>query len=172
VTIVAYETLRRCSGERINCETTDLDGVIVELAIIDAATGQVLLDTLVNPGGVPVADSARAVHGISDEELAAAPGWADVAPAFLAAVDGRRVLAYNADFDRGRVAATHASAGLDTAQLPRVSRWDCLMEAQSDWLRIGRWLRLGGRHRALGDAKAARQVLLRLASPAGAYRAS
>jgi hypothetical protein len=43
------------------------------------------------------------------------------------------------------------------------------MEAQSVWLRIGRWLRLGGGHRAREDAEAARQVLLRLAAPADAY---
>jgi DNA polymerase III epsilon subunit-like protein len=153
----------------LDTETTDLDGVVIEIAVIDPATGQVLLDTLVNPDGVPVADDARAVHGISDEELAGAPRWADVAPHFLAAVTGRRILAYNAGFDYGRIAATHARAGLDTAQLPRFSRWDCLMEAQSAWLRIGRWLRLGGGHRARGDAEAARQVLLRLAAPADAY---
>lgn len=156
----------------LDTETTDLDGVVVEIAVIDAATGQVLLDNLVNPDGVPVADGARAVHGISDEELAGAPRWADVAPDFLAAVSGRRILAYNAGFDHGRIAATHARADLDTAQLPRFSRWDCLMEAQSVWLRIGRWLRLGGGHRARGDAEAARQVLLRLAAPTDAYRAA
>jgi hypothetical protein len=154
----------------LDTETTDLDGVVIELAVIDAATGQVLLDTLVDPGGVPVEDDARAVHGISDDQLAGAPCWADVAPDFLAAVDGRRILAYNASFDHGRISATHAHAGLNTAQLPRFSQWDCLMEAQSVWLRIGRWLRLGGGHRALGDAEAARQVLLRLAAPADAYR--
>jgi hypothetical protein len=74
--------------------------------------------------------------------------------------------------DHGRIAATHARADLDTAQLPRFSRWGCLMEAQSVWLRIGRWLRLGGSHRARSDAEAARQVLLRLAAPADAYRAT
>jgi hypothetical protein len=154
----------------VDTETSGLSGVVIEIAVIDAATGQVLLDTLVSPGGVPVEDEARAVHRISDEELAAAPRWADVAPDFLAAVAGRRILAYGADFDHSRVAATHADAGLDTAQLPGFGRWDCLMEAQSVWLRIGRWLPLGGGHRARGDAEAARQVLQQLAAPAESYR--
>jgi hypothetical protein len=154
----------------VDTETSDLDGIVVEIAVIDAATGQVLLDTLVNPDGVPVEPGARAVHGISDEELADAPRWADVVPDFLAAVDGRRILAYNAVFDHSRVRVTHAHAGLPMAQLPPFSRWDCLMEAQSVWLRIGRWLRLGGGHRARGDAEAARQVLLRLAAPVEAYQ--
>lgn len=54
MTIAASETLRLCSGARINTETTDLDGVVIETAVVDACTGQVLLDTLVNPGGIPV----------------------------------------------------------------------------------------------------------------------
>jgi hypothetical protein len=156
----------------VDTETTGLDGVVIEVAVVDAATGAVLLDTLVSPGGVPVEDGARAVHGISDAELAAAPRWAEVAPAFLAAVGGRRILAYNASFDEGRIAATHRHAGLDAALLPRTARWDCLMEAQSTWLRIGRWLPLGGGHRARGDALDARQVLLCLAAPVESYRAA
>jgi hypothetical protein len=156
----------------LDTETSDLDGIVVEIAVIDAATGQVLLDTLVNPGGVPIEDGARAVHGISDEELAGAPRWADVVPDFLAAVAGRRILAYHATFDYSRIRATHAHAGLPAIQLPAFSRWDCLMEAQSAWLRIGRWLRLGGGHRARGDAETARQVLLQLAAPVDAYRAA
>ena len=156
----------------VDTETTDLDGVVIEIAVIDAATGDVLLDTLVSPDGVPVEDGARAVHRISDAELAGAPRWAEVAPAFLAAVGGRRILAYNAGFDEGRIAATHRHAGLDAGRLPAAARWDCLMEAQSTWLRIGRWLPLGGGHRARGDALDARQVLLRLAAPVESYRAA
>jgi hypothetical protein len=156
----------------VDTETSDLDGVVVEIAVIDAATGRVLLDTLVNPDGVEVEDGARAVHGISDEELAGAPRWADVAPDFLAVVAGRRILAYNAAFDHGRIAATHAHAGLDTAQLPAPGRWDCLMQAQSTWLRIGRWLPLGAGHRARGDADAARRVLQQLAAPAAATQSA
>ena len=154
----------------VDTETSDLDGIVVEIAVIDAATGQALLDTLVNPDGIPVEPGARAVHGISDEELAGAPRWANVVPDFLAAVGGKRVLAFNAAFDYARIRATHAHAGLPAAQLPPFSRWDCLMEAQSVWLRIGRWLRLGGGHRARADAEAARQVLLRLAAPIEACR--
>jgi DNA polymerase III epsilon subunit-like protein len=156
----------------LDTETTGLDGVVVEIAVIDASTGDVLLDTLVYPDGVPVEDGARSVHGISDAELADAPRWADVAPGFLAAVSGRRILAYNAAFDRSRITETHAHAGLDAACLPRPARWDCLMEARSAWLRVGRWFPLGGGHRARGDAEAARQVLRHLAAPVESYRAA
>ena len=60
-------------------------------------------------------------------------------------------------------------APLDTAQLPGFGRWDCLMEAQSVWLRIGR-VPPGGGHRARGDAEASRQILQQLAAPVESYR--
>ncbi|CUU60778.1 Exonuclease [Parafrankia irregularis] len=154
----------------IDTETTDLDGIVVEIAVLDAATGAVLVDTLVHPDGVPVAAGARAVHGITDEALADAPRWADIADEVLSTLAGRRILAYNASFDRARIAATHAHAGLDAGRLPSAEQWDCLMEAQSTWLRIGRWLPLGANHRARGDAAAARRILQQLAAPPDAYR--
>src|SRR6266508_989847 len=66
----------------LDTETTDLDGYVVELAVIDAATGDTLLNTLVNPGE-PISDGARWVHGITDEQVADAPPWADVLPKLL-----------------------------------------------------------------------------------------
>ncbi|MFI6816073.1 3'-5' exonuclease [Nonomuraea sp. NPDC050328] len=148
----------------VDTETTGLDGVVIEIAVICAATGQTLLDTLVNPG-IPVEAGARAVHGITDGELADAPSWAKVAPAFLKAVAGREVLAYNAPFDQGRIRATHRHAGLEVAALPSADRWHCLMEARSVWARVGYWMPLGGGHRALGDAKEALGVLHAIATP-------
>lgn len=154
----------------VDTETTDLDGVVVEIAVVDAADGRVLLDTLVHPGGELVAAGARQVHGITDEELAAAPHWREVVPRFLQAVGGRRVLAYNAAFDRRRIAATQERAGLDAAVLPGEERWECLMEARSVWERVGRRLRLGGGHRAAQDALAALEVLRAMVRPPSTTR--
>jgi DNA polymerase III epsilon subunit-like protein len=161
-------------GAAVICdfETTDLGGVGIEVAVIDACTGAVLLDTLISPDGVQVEDGARAVHGITDAELADAPCWRDIAPKFLAAVDGKMILAYNAPFDSDTAAITHEHADLPAGQLPPRQRWWCLMEALSTWHRVGWWYPLGGGHRALGDAEAARQVLLQLAAPVDSYRAA
>jgi Exonuclease len=79
----------------LDTETTDLDGYVVELAVLDAATGDVLLDTLIDPG-CPVQPGARRVHGISDEQLAGAPPLAEVWPRLLEITADRTVLAYNA----------------------------------------------------------------------------
>lgn len=80
----------------LDTETVDLGGVIIELSVVDACTGEILMDTLVSPDGEPVADGARAVHGISDEELADAPRWEDVLPQFLEVTRGKKICAYNA----------------------------------------------------------------------------
>jgi hypothetical protein len=169
-------TARAClePGAAVICdfETTDLGGVGIELAVIDACTGATLLDTLINPDGVPIADGARAVHGITDAELANAPCWRDVASQFLAVVGERTILAYNARFDADTAAITHDYAGLPAGQLPPRRQWWCLMDARSTWLRVGRWFALGGNHRALGDAREARQVLMRLTAPVESYRAA
>ena len=166
--------LRLEPGVAVICdfETTDLGGVAIEVAVIDACAGATLLDTLISPDGVPVEDGARAVHGITDAELADAPCWRDVAPKFLAAVKGKRILAYNAAFDSDTAAITHEHAGLPAGQLPPHRQWWCLMEALSTWHRVSHWFPLGGSHRALGDTDDTRQVLLQLAAPIESYRAT
>ncbi len=149
----------------LDTETTDLDGYVVEVAVLDAATGQVLLDSLVNPG-CPVHPEARWVHGISDAELADAPPLADVWPQLLAATEGRTVLAYNAEFDHTTVLRHARRDGLDPAHLADADRWSCLMGRRSDWLMRRRWLPLGGGHRARGDCEVAFELLAAMTAPA------
>ena len=149
----------------LDTETTDLDGVVIEISAIDAATGATLLDTLVDPGGEPISPGAYAVHGISAVDLAGAPAWREVLPELLRVTRGRHVLAYNADFDSDRIAQTTRRDGLDPGHLADPGRWGCVMNRRSDWARVRRWLPLGGAHRSLGDAHAAREVLLAMSSP-------
>ena len=158
----ARSMLRPGAAVVVDTETTSLAGVAIELAVIDAATGQTLLDTLVDPAGVPIEFGARMVHGISDEELVGAPSWAEVLPRYLDAVAGRTILAYNSSFDRRIIRATHRHAGLNPAELP--GGFACLMQARMTWLGIGHRIALGGGHRALGDCHAARDVLVRIAT--------
>ncbi len=149
----------------LDTETTDLVGYVVEIAVLDAATGEVLLDTLVNPG-CPVQPGARWVHGISDEELVDAPPLAQVMPRLLEVTQGRTVLAYNAEFDQGTLARHARRDGLDPRHLADEHRWSCLMNRRSDWLMRHRWLPLGGGHRARGDCEVAAELLAAMTAPA------
>jgi len=150
----------------LDTETTDLPGSICEIAVIDAATGEVLLDALVNPG-VPVSLGAQWVHGLSDADVATAPRWPEVLPRLLEVTAGRQVLAYNADFDAGVIAADTARYGLRLAHLGDAGRWGCVMSRRSDWARSRRWLPLCGGHRALSDTREALEVLRDMAAPPG-----
>jgi hypothetical protein len=147
----------------LDTETTDLPGAVCELGVLDT-DGTVLLDTLVDPGR-PISSGARAVHGISDADVAGAPTWDRVLPRLLEVTRGRQVLAYNADFDQGVVVADCQRRGLDAAHLAERERWGCLMQARSDWRRTWRWMPLWGRHRAIGDCEAALDVLRAMTAP-------
>jgi DNA polymerase III epsilon subunit-like protein len=141
----------------LDTETTDLYGPVCELAVIDTS-GQVLLDTLVNPG-CPIELEAFHVHGISDQDVADAPRWTEVLPRLLEVTAGRQILAYNADYDMCVVVGDSRRYGLAPAHLDEPQRWGCLMRARSDWSRTRRRLALGGSHCALGDAHAALDCL-------------
>lgn len=143
----------------LDCETTGFDGSIVEIAVVAADTGEVLLDTLVDPDGVEICDRARDVHGIGEDELAGAPRWDQVYPDLAAAIGVRRIAAYNAVFDHGRILHDCTRYGIDAGNLVDFDRWECVMELRSNAHCSDKRLRLDAGHRALGDVEATRDLL-------------
>lgn len=148
----------------LDTETTDLDGWPIEVSVIDTS-GAVLLDTLAAPP-VAVSQEARAVHGITDDELAGAPGMDRMLADLAGVLVGRRVLAYNASFDLGVLSRAYSET---VRALPLWGEWGCVMELES-WAR-GDYAPDGRvkakaldavEHRALGDCRAALAVLARL----------
>lgn len=159
----AREMLRPGRAAVLETNTTSLHGVVLEVAALDPATGEVLVDTLVHPAGVPTEAAALEVHGITETMLTTAPHWSEVVPDLLAALDGRVICSYNAEFDERAIKSTQRHANLAPDELP--ADWRCLMTARSTWLRVGRWLPLGaGAARALPRAESAREILLAFAT--------
>ena len=76
----------------LDVESTNLDGSIIEICVLDAATGNPLLDTLVDPGEVPIHPDAYAVHGIAPADLIGAPRWSTIHQALIAVTAGRVTL--------------------------------------------------------------------------------
>lgn len=152
----ARRRLRRMDAVVLDTETTDLFGEIVQVAVVDLA-GRVLLDTLVRPQG-SIAAEAEAVHGITAEDVVDAPSFAAIAPQLLDVTRGRVVLAYNAHYDAEVVTAALAQAGYPDTHLSDRRAWRCLMRARSRCTGL-RWAALGGEHQALGDCRAALEVL-------------
>lgn len=149
----------------VDVETSGLDGSIIEIAVIDAATGDVLLDTLVDCSPVEIEPGAVEVHRLTAADLVGAPRWPEVFATLAAVTASRVVLAYNANFDLGRVLHDCRRAGIDPAHLADPDRWQCVMARRCDALGLGLngRLRLGGGHRALADVRATRAVLRILA---------
>jgi DNA polymerase III epsilon subunit-like protein len=140
----------------LDTETTGLhDGArIVEIAVL-SVDGTVLLDSLVNPG-VPIPAEATAVHGITDDMVSAAPTFSDLLVPLTGALLNRKVIVYNRDFDKRRLAVElhrHYAARWVNLEKPVRGRrrihpaarawlaaqaWeDCAMVAYAEW--YGDW---------------------------------
>lgn len=76
----------------------DIYNEAVKIAVM-AIDGRPLLDTLVRPE-FPISEDATEVHGITNEMVAKAPTFRQVAPRLARLVCGRPVVAYDAAYHR------------------------------------------------------------------------
>jgi len=112
----------RSNWVALDTETTELDGPeVVEIAVV-ALGGEILFQSLVRLVGV-VSEGVRAVHGITEAELAAAPGWPEVWVQLWPHVEGKAVVAWNAEFDQEAVTSSSRLQGLELPELD----WRCAM---------------------------------------------
>ena len=128
----------------LDTETTGLgaNDSIVEIAVIDH-DGSVLIDTLVKPAGT-ITPGAMAVHRITNEMVREAPGWADVWPEVEAALTGRVLGIYNADFDLRMLKQTHTRNWMQYSQ-PQGLEVFCIMKLYAQF--YGRWNSRRGNYR-------------------------
>ncbi len=91
----------------LDTETTGLGNSdeIIEISII-ADDGSVLLETLIKPTQ-PIPPGASAIHGIYDEDVKSARPWPIVWPEVRAALFGRMIVIYNAEYDLRLLQQTH-----------------------------------------------------------------
>jgi len=144
---------------------------IIELAAIRFSPDGTVLSNrvwLIDPGQ-PIPPSAQAVHGITDAMVAGQPDFGATYPEFLAFASNAVLLAHNARFDRGFLAAEAARHQLpppanpviDTLPLARTRFPDAPAHSLPE---LAAWLKLipDTPHRALADADRVRQLWLRL----------
>jgi DNA polymerase-3 subunit epsilon len=106
----------------LDVETTGLspehDDRICEIAVLrTAGAAPQEWQTLVNPGRV-ISPGATAINGITNEMVAAAPHFPEVAPRLLELLEGAVVVCHNAPFDLGFIAAELAACGRTLPRLP------------------------------------------------------
>ena len=107
----------------MDTETTCLDSPeIIEIAAVEARSGEVLINERVRPI-TEIEDGAAAVHGMTSDDLADAPRWPEVAARFHDALPDRALLAaFNAPFDRRAYETTCDLHGVDA----RPGGWLCV----------------------------------------------
>jgi DNA polymerase III alpha subunit (gram-positive type) len=144
------------------------------------AAGDVLVDTLVNPGE-PIPADATDIHGVTDEDVASAPTFAELLVQLTGVLDGKRCLIYNEPYDVARIRheltehyrqAGHAEPEASAAAWIDCMRFEDAMIPYSNW--FGDWSDYwgnyawqplyGGDHRAASDCRA---VVERLREMAG-----
>ncbi len=166
----------------VDLETTGgsaKESAITEIGAVKVRAGEVLGEfaTLVDPGS-PIPPFITVLTGITQQMVLAAPGIAEVLPAFLEFARGAVLVAHNAPFDIGFLKAACAAqerpwpspAVVDTADLARrlLNRDEvpnCKLAT------LARFFRTTTEpcHRALADARATVDVLHGLLERAGAF---
>lgn len=113
----------------LDSETTGLGGsYAIELAVVRVIDRAVLLDTRLDPL-VPIEDGATAVHGVTDTDVAGELEFSAVAEQLRELLAGRRVVVYNADFDRGVLTREWLRLDRSAGAEPRCPPWDEDQEA-------------------------------------------
>jgi len=109
------------------------------------------------------------VHGVTDDMVAGAPTFAEVADDILDRFEGAVVVAHNAPFDGGFLAHEFALVGIDTPPLPaactlQVARWSGLNLPNYKLATCCEAFGLtnAGAHSALGDARVTAELAVQL----------
>lgn len=158
---------------------------VTEIAVVEVARGEVLGEwsTLVNPG-TSIPPAIQALTGITNEMVADAPAFEDLAADLYERLAGRVFVAHNARFDYGFLRHAFERAGkrfhartLCTVKLSRRlypahahHNLDSLIERHRLHCDSRHRAPEGARHRALGDARAVWQFLCVAAEEHGAER--
>ena len=148
-------------------ETTGLSSPLdfVEVAVVDPA-GETLFDSLLRPS-CRIESRAKAVHGHSAQSLSGFPRFSEIYPDLLEALHGRRVVVFNASYDRRVWDTAVRHLGARGALVGELSRWECAMRQFARFVgepsKRGGGYRPqklpGGDHTALGDALATLRLI-------------
>ncbi|MFJ7258325.1 3'-5' exonuclease [Streptomyces sp. NPDC098085] len=129
----------------LDVQTTGLHTAwAVQIGVIDR-DGNTLFDELVNPLA-DITPEASSLHGITAPGLSTAPTFSTLIPDLVSVMDGRRCVAFNAEFDRGvlqREAHRHYQNPARAEAWLRRCTWEDAMAPYAAWK--GQW---SARHRA------------------------
>jgi DNA polymerase-3 subunit epsilon len=168
----ARELLARRNFVVLDSETTGLSSVVdfVEVAVVGPG-GETLIDCLLEPS-CPIQSAATAVHGHTARSLSGAPQFSEIYADLLEILHGRRVIVYNAPYDRRVWNTVVRRLGARGALAGEQPGWKCAMRQYAKFFgersKQGRGYRnqklAGGDHSALGDALATLRLIEEMAA--------
>ncbi|KLV10084.1 3'-5' exonuclease [Photobacterium ganghwense] len=149
----------------LDTETTGLDSnaEIVEISVIEAVSGKVLIDTLVTPVQLIPAE-AIAIHGITNRQVSGSPTFPKVFKELAEIVKGRDVMIYNADYDMRLIQQSMKRYGVTVFPF----KTQCVMEWYAEF--YGEWNEYRGNYKWQSLTNAARQQSIDI-SDLSAHRA-
>jgi DNA polymerase-3 subunit epsilon len=160
----------------IDCETTgilrqDPNTEIVQISIINTS-GRPVLTMMLKPDR-PMSAEVQAIHGITNEMVEDKPFFLQVAKIIAKYLEGKHIVAYNADFDIALLVHLFQKY---QEPVPKFSGASCAMDQYSAW--VGelskknkgefKWQRLPqlsglGSHDALSDCLSTLKVMQKMA---------
>jgi DNA polymerase-3 subunit epsilon len=158
----------------LDSETTGLGNPIdfVEVGVL-SARGEPLFDSLIKPS-CRVEPGASRVHGHTTQSLSGERCFVEVYPDLLDVMWAKRVIVYNASYDRRVWDAAVGRLGARAALAGELAPWECAMRAFAAYVgersKRGGYKNqklAGGDHTALGDARATLRLIERMAEGIG-----
>lgn len=150
---LAKQLINRSDWVILDTETTGLDDEdqIVQIGLL-SHRGDVLLDTLVKPT-IYIPPAATRIHGITNDMVTTAPGFADIYPKLVELTNDKMVIVYNASYDFRMVRQSIAAAfnlnlcSPKEAEMTRVigTKWYCAMNSYAEFW--GEWDDYHGNYR-------------------------
>jgi len=158
----------------LDSETTGLGNPIdfVEVGVL-SSRGEPLFDSLVKPS-CRVEPGASRVHGHTTQSLSGERCFVEVYPDLLEVLWAKRVIVYNASYDRRVWDAAVGRLGARAALARELAPWECAMRAFAAY--VGERSKRGGYknqklvgadHTALGDAHATLRLIELMAEGVG-----
>ncbi|MDQ3318316.1 MAG: 3'-5' exonuclease [Actinomycetota bacterium] len=154
----------------LDSETTGLGNPIdfVEVALV-SGRGETLFDSLMEPS-CPIEPGASRVHGHTTESLMGQRRFVELYPDLLEVLWAKRVVVYNAPYDRRVWDAAVGRLGARAALAGELVPWECAMRAFAAYVgersKRGGYKSqklAGGDHTAIGDARATLALIERMA---------
>lgn len=152
------------TGVVICLNTTGNPGFIVEIAVLDSTSGDILLHSLVSPECAISRDATRA-HGIHAAMVRNSPTLTEVWPRLVEVTTGQRAIAHDASLHRETLTRHATRDGLEMSAFTLASdqSWSCTLHTQRTSQRSTLTSNIAAQ-RALAGARSTLALAQRLAS--------